>query len=224
MRPRRVVVVLAADRSDDVAGHLAQLGADVVAGDLFDDPTTLLGEDEARVLVIDVGARPDLAGPALRNARKDPGMTSVPVIVGVAEGQVGNLEPSQGHDDFVALPCPPQELYARIRQLEWKRSEFSLEERTKVGPIIVDRSAHEVTKDGRPVTLTAREFSLLSFLAANRGRVFSRESLLSRVWGARYEGGVRTVDIHVRRLRAKLGEALPLETIRGAGYRLKAPQ
>jgi DNA-binding winged helix-turn-helix (wHTH) protein len=64
---------------------------------------------------------------------------------------------------------------------------------------------------------------LLSFLAANRGRVFTREVLLSRVWGARYEGGARTVDIHVRRLRAKLGDALPLETLRGAGYKLRSP-
>jgi DNA-binding response OmpR family regulator len=64
---------------------------------------------------------------------------------------------------------------------------------------------------------------LLAFLAQNRGRVLSREALLARVWGARYEGGPRTVDIHVRRLRMKLGDALPLETLRGAGYKLRTP-
>jgi len=74
-----------------------------------------------------------------------------------------------------------------------------------------------------PVTLTAKEFSLLAFLAGHRGRVFTREALLARVWGARYDGGPRTVDIHVRRLRAKLGAALPLETLRGSGYKLRAP-
>ena len=77
--------------------------------------------------------------------------------------------------------------------------------------------------DGRRVVLTAKEFALLAFLAANRGRVFSRETLLARVWGSRYEGGARTVDIHVRRLRAKLGNSLPLETLRGAGYKVPAP-
>ena len=71
--------------------------------------------------------------------------------------------------------------------------------------------------------LTAKEFALLAFLAQNRGRVFSRESLLARVWGGRYEGGARTVDIHVRRLRMKLGDAFPLETLRGAGYKLRSP-
>jgi DNA-binding response OmpR family regulator len=80
-----------------------------------------------------------------------------------------------------------------------------------------------VSSDGRRVTLTAKEFALLAFLAAHRGRVFTREALLARVWGSRYEGGARTVDIHVRRLRAKLGDALPLETLRGAGYKLRAP-
>jgi DNA-binding response OmpR family regulator len=73
------------------------------------------------------------------------------------------------------------------------------------------------------VTLTAKEFALLAFLSGNRGRVFTRDALLARVWGARYEGGARTVDIHVRRLRAKLGDALPLETLRGAGYKLRSP-
>ena len=146
------------------------------------------------------------------------------MIVGVSERQVGRLDPAQGHDDFVALPCDPAELYARVRALEWKRSEFSSEERTKVGGVVIDRASHEVTRDGRPVVLTAREFALLSFFAANRGRVYSREQLLSRVWGARYEGGARTVDIHVRRLRAKLGDSLGLETLRGAGYVLRAPE
>lgn len=92
-----------------------------------------------------------------------------------------------------------------------------------MGALVIDRAAHQVTVDGRAIALTAKEFSLLAFLAANRGRVFSRDALLGRVWGARYEGGARTVDIHVRRLRAKLGDALPLETLRGAGYKLRAP-
>jgi DNA-binding response OmpR family regulator len=77
--------------------------------------------------------------------------------------------------------------------------------------------------DGRPIALTAKEFALLAYLCERRGKVLSREHLLARVWGNRYEGGPRTVDIHVRRLRAKLGEALPLETLRGSGYKLRAP-
>src|SRR6185312_3584325 len=112
------------------------------------------------------------------------------------------------------------ELYARIRLLEWRRSEFATEERMKVGAIVIDRAAHEVLLDGASVSLTAKEFALLAYLAERRGKVVSRDELLRRVWGNRYEGGVRTVDIHVRRLRAKRGQALPLSTLRGSGYKL----
>src|SRR6185312_11960507 len=121
---------------------------------------------------------------------------------------------------FVLVPYVPSELYARIRLLEWRRSEFATEERMKVGDIVVDRAAHEVLLDGASVSLTAKEFALLAYLAERRGKVVSRDELLRRVWGNRYEGGARTVDIHVRRLRAKLGQALPLSTLRGSGYKL----
>jgi len=175
-REARRLVVLAADRSDDLAGHLAQLGAAVVTADLFDDAGALLGDDEVpRMLIVDVGARPDLAGSAIRSARRDRRFARVPVIVGVAQKQVGALDPAQGHDDFVALPCMPAELYQRIRALEWKRSEFSSEERTKIGSVVIDRASREVTRDGELVTLTAREFVLTRAAALARvGRALRR--------------------------------------------------
>jgi len=91
------------------------------------------------------------------------------------------------------------------------------------GGIMVDKAAQEVSVDGRPIQLTAKEFALLAYLCDRRGKVLSRDHLLARVWGNRYDGGPRTVDIHVRRLRAKLGEALPLDTLRGSGYKLRVP-
>ena len=174
-------------------------------------------------MVFEAGERPDLAAAALRAARKVPELSETPTIVALPPRQITSFDPASGFDDFIVVPCVPAELYARIRALEWRRSEFATEERLKIGALVVDRAAHEVSVEGRRVTLTAKEFALLAFLAANRGRVFSRETLLARVWGSRYEGGARTVDIHVRRLRAKLGDALPLETLRGAGYKLRAP-
>ena len=122
---------------------------------------------------------------------------------------MARLDPSGGFDDFVLMPYVPAELYARIRALEWRRSEFATEERLKVGEIVVDKAAHEVIANGRPVSLTAKEFALLAFLCERRGKALSREQLLAKVWGTRYEGGPRTVDIHVRRLRAKLGDESP---------------
>jgi DNA-binding response OmpR family regulator len=93
-----------------------------------------------------------------------------------------------------------------------------------MGALCIDLAAHEVTVDGRPVSLTQQEFALLRFLSQQRGRVFSRQQLLERVWGVDYYGSSRTVDIHVRRLRMKLGNAVNhLETVRGVGYKMKAP-
>ncbi len=220
------LVVLGEENEEETscAGLLRQLGADVRAGGLFADADALLGEDDsARVAVIEAGERPDLAVAALRQLRHDARLARVPVLAALPARYVSGLDPAAGFDDFIVMPCTPTELYARIRKLEWQVSEFANEERIKVGGVVVDRAGHEVSVDGRRVTLTAREFALLAFLAQNRGKVLARETLLARVWGSRYEGGPRTVDIHVRRLRAKLGEALPLETLRGAGYVLRAP-
>ncbi len=210
---------------EGAASLLRTLGADVRTLDLWEEGGTLFEEPgaNARAIVIEAGDRPDLAVAALRAVRKTPELAETPAIVAVTPRQIARIDPSSGFEDFIVLPCPPSELYARIRQVEWRRSEFSNEERVKVGRLMVDRAAHEVLLDGRSILLTAKEFALLAFLAHNRGRVFSREALLARVWGARYEGGARTVDIHVRRLRMKLGDALPLETLRGAGYKLRTP-
>lgn len=215
------------DGAEGAAAMLRQLGSEVRTLDLWDDfiaivEQTRLGGD-VRAMVFEAGERPDLASAALRAARKVPELGEVPTILTLPPRQITAFDPASGFDDFIVMPCVPAELYARIRALEWSRSEFATEERLKIGSLLVDRAAHEVSVDGRRVTLTAKEFLLLGFLASNRGRVFSRETLLARVWGSRYEGGARTVDIHVRRLRAKLGDALPLETLRGAGYKLRAP-
>jgi DNA-binding response OmpR family regulator len=208
---------------EGAATLLRTLGAEVRTLDLWEDGHELFrdADAKARAIVIEAGERPDLAVAALRAVRKTSELTETPAIVAVSPRQIGRMDPASGFDDFIVLPCTPVELYARIRQLEWRKSEFATEERLKVGSLVVDRAAHEVVVDGRTISLTAKEFALLAFLAQNRGRVFTRETLLARVWGARYEGGPRTVDIHVRRLRMKLGDALPLETLRGAGYKLR---
>ncbi len=213
---------------DGVAAMLRQLGAEVTTLDLWDDFTSAVEDAKAagrgvRATVFEAGERPDLATAALRAARKVPELAEIAALITLPPRQIMGFDPASGFDDFIVVPCVPAEIYARIRALEWQRSEFATEERLKVGALVVDRAAHEVSIEGRRVPLTAKEFALLAFLAAHRGRVHTRETLLARVWGSRYEGGARTVDIHVRRLRAKLGDTLPLETLRGAGYKLRAP-
>jgi DNA-binding response OmpR family regulator len=217
------------EREDGAAATLRQLGAAVRTLDLWDDPVNLIEDEDdeldvrPRALVFEALDRPDLAVAALRAVRKEHYFDNVGALLAVTVGQVARVEPSSGFDDFCLAPYVPEELYSRIRALEWRRSEFATDERHKVGGIVVDKVGHEVMVDGRQVQLTAKEFALLAYLCERRGKVLSREHLLARVWGNRYEGGPRTVDIHVRRLRAKLGSALPLETLRGSGYKLRTP-
>lgn len=213
------------ERDEGAAAVLRSLGADVRTLDLWDDPPRLFHDDEskARAIVVEALDRPDLAAAALRALRREPRLEEVGALVAVTVAQIARIEPSSGFDDFLLVPYVPAELYARVRLVEWRRSEFATEERVKVGSIVIDRAAHDVSVDGMHVPLTAKEFALLSYVCERRGKVVSRTELLRRVWGSQYEGGARTVDIHVRRLRAKLGAALPLVTLRGAGYRLESP-
>ncbi len=212
------------DDDEGAVSQLRQLGAEVRPLAFWEEPASVLTpQAPARAIVIEAGGRPDLATLALRAVRRERALEGAPSLVALEASQVARLEPSSGFDDFILVPFVPAELYARVRALEWKKSEFLTEERVKVGSLVIDRAAHEAVLEGRRVPLTAKEFALLAFLASNRGRVFSREALLTRVWGGRYEGGARTVDIHVTRLRAKLGAALPLETLRGSGYKLRSP-
>jgi DNA-binding response OmpR family regulator len=205
------------------------LGAPVRIVDLWGNPLdggpSPHEAQEARSLVVEVLDRPDLLPRALKALRAADPLRDAPVLAAIGTRSITQLDPASGHDDFLVWPAPPSELYARVKQLEWKASAFADDERVKLGPLSIDMQTREVSIDGAgggpSIALTAREFALLVALATRRGRVMTRETLLDVVWGSDYDGGAKTVDVHVRRLRAKLGEALPLQTIRGAGYVLR---
>jgi DNA-binding response OmpR family regulator len=131
-----------------------------------------------------------------------------------------------GADDYIAKPFSPNELVARVRALlrRSQRQDAPSGRPLSLGAITVDPDRHTVSLDGREVTLTAKEFLLLSYLLQHRGRVLSRDILLEQVWGYRYTGGTRTVDVHVRRLREKLPPLTDaLVTVKQFGYKLVDP-
>ncbi|MCD6350965.1 MAG: response regulator transcription factor [Armatimonadetes bacterium] len=126
-----------------------------------------------------------------------------------------------GLDDFVLWPCSPQELETRLALARWRRLGLTGEGILRSGELSVDVRRHRVLVGMREAILTLREYELLRALVEARGEVLSREDLLAAVWGEDYLGGARTVDIHIRRLRAKLPEiSHRLVTVRGVGYRL----
>jgi two-component system, OmpR family, alkaline phosphatase synthesis response regulator PhoP len=127
-------------------------------------------------------------------------------------------------DDFLVLPAEPGELARRVERTLWRRHGIDSENFVSVGTLQLDLSNYRVTVSGEPVVMTFKEYELLRFLAMNAGRVFTREQLLNRVWGYDYFGGARTVDVHIRRIRAKIeihGHEF-IETVRNVGYRLVA--
>jgi DNA-binding response OmpR family regulator len=159
-----------------------------------------------------------------RVVRSDEKTAGIPIIMVTARAEesdrIAGLD--LGADDYIAKPFSPGELVARVRALLRRTARSTVIEATMAyGPIVMDTAQHTVTSGGEPVALTAKEFLLLQFLLRNRGRVLSRDLLLTDVWGYKYTGGTRTVDVHVRRLREKLPLLEDaLVTVKQFGYRL----
>ena len=145
-----------------------------------------------------------------------------PLLLVAGPDQLDDLELREDlFDDFVVAPFRPRELEARLKHLFWRTGTGTRPELIEYGPLVLNLETYQAAIMGRPLDLTYMEYELLRFLAAHPGKVFTREVLLSRVWGYEYYGGARTVDVHVRRLRAKLGEehANLISTVRSVGYR-----
>jgi len=125
------------------------------------------------------------------------------------------------YDDFCVLPARPEELVARLQHLFWRAGQSMRPDIIEYGPLVLNLETYQAAVAGRVLDLTYMEYELLRFLAGHPAKVFTRETLLSRVWGYEYYGGARTVDVHIRRLRAKIGEehAHLIQTVRSVGYR-----
>ena len=171
--------------------------------------------------VVVVGADPESAFALCRSIRKQDSAVE-PLLLLIGGARLADLElRDELFDDFCLHPFQPRELEARLRHLLWRTGGDVAVELLQYGHLVLNVETYQAAIEGRPLDLTYMEYELLKFLAQHPGRVFTRETLLSRVWGYEYYGGARTVDVHIRRLRAKLGEehAGLISTVRSVGYR-----
>jgi DNA-binding response OmpR family regulator len=183
--------------------------------------STLEPDDGWAGAVVCTGDDPAAAFALCRSLRKRD-VPLEPVVLVVAAEQVAAIEVREDlFDDFCLTPLRPAELHRRLEHLFWRTGGGTRPELVEYGDLVLNLETYQAAIAGKPLDLTYMEYELLKFLASHPGKVFTRETLLSRVWGYEYYGGARTVDVHIRRLRAKLGEehANLIQTVRSVGYR-----
>ncbi len=176
-----------------------------------------------RLVLLDIMLPEEDGLSILRRLRANPAMKKLPVMMLTAKSseydKVVGLD--QGADDYLPKPFGMMELLARVKALLRRAEDSSDETEYVLDELYVCPEKHTVTVDGEPVTLTKKEFDILCMLLGNRDIVLSRDKLLNTIWGYDFDGENRTVDVHIRTLRSKLGKAgRHIETVRGVGYRI----
>jgi two-component system, OmpR family, response regulator ResD len=217
--------VLLLVEDDDAIGRLVKQYLEQQAGwrvlwlRTGEEAVAELRRHPVRLVVLDVGL-PGIDG--FEVCRRLRAQSNVPIVMLTARDE----EPDRvvgfelGADDYVPKPFSPRELAARIKAILRRAEASSQDAVLTAGEIVLRRDAHDVTVEGEPVDLTAKEFDLLTCFLEHQGIVLSRERLLDIVWGMSYPGGTRTVDMHVAQLRRKLGPVDAIRTVRGSGYKL----
>jgi len=181
-------------------------------------PASLVSAPPCDLILVD--ARQDLASAkSLCKILTTTGVT-VPLVLILTEGGLTAVSADWGVDDVILHTAGPAEVDARVRLAIGRKTQESVSTKIQTSGVVIDEASYSAKVHGRPLDLTFKEFELLRFFATHPSRVFTREQLLSEVWGYDYFGGTRTVDVHVRRLRAKLGDLESLiGTVRNVGYR-----
>ena len=176
-----------------------------------------------RLVLLDIMLPEEDGLSILKRLRANPATKKLPVMMLTAKGseydKVIGLE--SGADDYLPKPFGMMEMLARVKALLRRAEDISDETEYVLDELYVCPEKHQVSVDGEPVTLTKKEFDILRMLLENRGIVLSRDRMLNTIWGYDFDGENRTVDVHIRTLRSKLGRAgLHIETVRGVGYRI----
>ena len=179
-------------------------------------------ERGADLLIVDFTSPIGTPVNVVRSLKSDREMKHIPIVALVDAREAPTLDFAIGLEDFLVRSDTFEELNTRIRFVLWRLSKVDSKDTIKAGALIMNLASYQASVRGEALDLTYKEFELLRFLMTHRGRVFSRDALLRHVWGEEYLGGTRTVDVHIRRLRAKIGPQFDelIQTVRNVGYKM----
>lgn len=185
-----------------------------------------LKTEKPRLIVLDIMLPGEDGVEILKKLRENPETKDIPIIMATAKGlEIDKIQSLDlGADDYLVKPFGVMEMISRIKAVlrRCEKTDESEESVLSLNGIVINENEHKVSVDSLPVTLTLKEYDLLKLLISHPGKVYSREQLLSKIWGMDYLGETRTVDMHIKNLRHKLGEkSSMIKTVVGVGYRLE---
>jgi DNA-binding response OmpR family regulator len=217
---RVFIIANESEQAKKLRAELAQRDFDCLIVPYNDEAIEQIAGQSPGVMLLDADEAPtgSKAWELAQSMRQD---MNIPLIALMSREKLNGLDSIV--DDFVVKPWEVNEVTARIKRILRQKGSVDSEDIIKCGDLVIDLAKYEVSLNGKPIMLTFREYQLLKFLVSNKGKVFTREALLNKVWGWDYYGGDRTVDVHIRRLRSKIEDPTHtfIETVRNIGYRLR---
>jgi DNA-binding response OmpR family regulator len=217
---RVFIIANESEQAKKLRAELAQRDFDCLIVPYNDEAIEQIAGQSPGVMLLDADEAPtgSKAWELAQSIRQD---MNIPLIALMSREKLNGLDSIV--DDFVVKPWEVNEVTARIKRILRQKGSVDSEDIIKCGDLVIDLAKYEVSLNGKPIMLTFREYQLLKFLVSNKGKVFTREALLNKVWGWDYYGGDRTVDVHIRRLRSKIEDPTHtfIETVRNIGYRLR---
>jgi two-component system alkaline phosphatase synthesis response regulator PhoP len=218
--PRVFIIANESEQARKLRAELVRSGFDCLIVPYNDEAIEQIAGQSLGVMLLDADEA-TFDSEAWELAQRIRQERQLPLIALVSREKLNDLDSSI--DDFVVKPWEANEVTVRIKRILRQKRSTGSEDIIKCGDLVIDLDKYEVSLGNKLILLTFREYQLLKFLASNKGKVFTREALLNKVWGWDYYGGDRTVDVHIRRLRSKIEDPTHtfIETVRNIGYRLR---
>lgn len=211
------------NRARAISKELESVGYEVIMTSSLAPSVAILAAEPVDAIMIDLFFGIRESDSIISRIKSSIRLSQLPLVALIAQGDIDQIDTITGISEVITYPCSPKEMSLRLQLASRGHQGMASEIVIKVGGLVIDPVSYEVTVDGVLVSLTHKEFELLKFLASNQDTVYARPTLVHKIWKHDYDSGMRTVDVHIRRLRAKLGKySCLITTVRHVGYRFSS--